>query len=252
LVKRLVQSTLRKFGLRLVRFDSLAQPTASPSASSTGLDCFFKALKYVGLQPKHIIDIGANRGSWTRKALSYFPEADYTLVEPQDHLKVHIRDLLARGCKITWINAGAADQSGTLPFTISYRDDSSTFDPTLADAGAAQVTVPVMTLDEIVSRASAPMPEIIKIDAEGFDLKVLAGASEVLGKTDVFFVEVTICCPGHENTLARVVRKMDEAGYRVVDVTDINRSPQYGVLWLCELAFLRNDSPLFADVTSYE
>ena len=41
---------------------------------------------------------------------------------------------------------------------------------------------------------------------------------------------------------------MDEAGYKVVDITDINRSPKYGVLWLCELAFLRNDSTLFDTV----
>ena len=252
MVKNLVQSTLKKFGLRLVRHDSLAQPTASPSASCAGPECFFAALQRLGFNPKRIIDIGANRGSWTRKALAYFPEADYTLVEPQDHLKMHIQELLARGCKITWINAGAADQSGTLPFTISYRDDSNTFDPTPADAGAPRISVPVMTLNEIVTAAGAPPPEIVKIDAEGFDLKVLAGASDVLGKTDVFFVEVTICCPGHENTIARVVRRMDEAGYHVVDVTDINRSPKHGVLWLCELAFLRNESALFANVTSYE
>ena len=100
-----------------------------------------------------------------------------------------------------------------------------------------------MTLNEIVSASSAPPPEIVKIDAEGFDLKVLAGASDLLGKTDIFFVEVTICCPGHENTIARVVQRMDEAGYHVVDVTDINRSPKYGscgcASWLsCETAAL--------------
>jgi FkbM family methyltransferase len=253
LVKKLVQSTLKKFGLRLVRDDdSLTQATISSSGSNFGLGCFFAALQRLGFHPKHIVDIGANRGSWTRKALAYFPEAHYTLVEPQDHLKMHIEDLLARGCKITWINAGAADKSGSLPFTISYRDDSSTFDPVQLDAGTAQISVPVMTLNEIVSAADAPPPEMVKIDAEGFDLKVLGGASDLLGKTDVFFVEVTICCPGHENTIARVVRRMDEAGYRVVDVTDINRSPKHGVLWLCELAFLRNASPLFANVMSYE
>jgi FkbM family methyltransferase len=253
LVKKLVQSTLKKFGLRIVRDNnSLTQATISSSACNFGLDCFFAVLQRLGFHPKHIIDIGANRGAWTRKALAYFPEAHYTLVEPQDHLKVHIQDLLARSCKITWINAGAADQSGTLPFTISYRDDSSTFDPVQMEAGAARVSVPVMTLNEIALVAGAPLPEMVKIDAEGFDLKVLAGASELLGKTDVFFVEATICCPGHENTIARVVRRMDEAGYRVVDITDINRSPKYGVLWLCELAFLRNDSPTLANVDSYE
>jgi FkbM family methyltransferase len=248
LIKKLVQSGLSKFGLRLVRIGSLVQ--ASPPAN--GLDCFFGALKNLDFRPKHIVDVGANKGSWTRKALLYFPDAHYTLVEPQDHLKVHMQDLLDGGYKITWINAGVADNSGILPFTLSYRDDSSTFAPTEADAGAPTISVPVKTLNEIVSASSAPPPAVIKIDAEGFDLKVLAGASDLLGKTDVFFVEAAICCPAYENTIAKVVRRMDDAGYKVVDITDINRSPKHGILWLCELAFLRNASPIFDRVRTYE
>ena len=45
---------------------------------------------------------------------------------------------------------------------------------------------------------------------------------------------------------------MDDAGYKVVDITDINRSPKYGTLWLCELAFLRNASPMFDSVKTYD
>jgi FkbM family methyltransferase len=248
LINKLVQSSLNRFGLRLVRNSNLAQADSSVN----GLDRFFGALKNLDFRPKHIVDVGANKGSWTRKALLYFPDAQYTLVEPQDHLKVHIQDLLDRGYKITWINAGVADKSGVLPFTISYRDDSSTFAPTQVDAGAPTISVSVKTLNEIVSGSNAPLPEVVKIDAEGFDLKVLAGASDLLSKTDILFVEATVCCVGYENTIARVVRRMDEAGYRVVDITDINRSPKYGVVWLCELAFLRNASPIFDSVTSYE
>jgi len=247
-LKTLIQSAFKKFGYRIVR-GSLTQPSVPPAY---GLEPFLSLLKRDGFNPKHIIDVGANRGSWTRRALQFFPDACYTLVEPQDHLKMHIQDLLDRGRKITWINAGVADRSGTMPFTISYRDDSSTFAPTPIDSAAPRISVRVSTLNEIVSASSAPPPEIVKIDAEGFDLKVLAGASDLLGKTEIFFVEVTICSSGHENTIARVIRRMDEASYKVVDITDINRSPKHGVLWLCELAFLRDDSALFDAVTTYE
>lgn len=215
-----------------------------------GLDAFFSLLKRFNFTPKHILDVGANRGLWTRKAIHYFPEARYTLVEPQDSLKAHIGDLLEAGFSITWINAGASDKSGTLPLNISSRDDSSTFVPQPEDA-ATQIIVPVKTLNEIVACGGVPMPDMVKIDAEGFDLKVLAGASDLLGKTELFFVEVVICASVYENTIARVVQKMDDAGYRVIDITDINRSPKYGVLWLCELAFLRNDSRLLDTATSY-
>jgi FkbM family methyltransferase len=250
MLKELVQSTLKKFGLRLVRLDNHAQVRVPQPAY--GLDCFFATLSSCGFHPRHIVDVGAHMGSWTRKALEYFPDAQYTLVEPQDRLKANIQDLLGRGCKITWINAGAADTSGELPFTVSRREDSCSFAPTSVDAGALRISVPVTTLNDIVSASNAPLPEMVKIDAEGFDLRVLAGASDLLGKTEIFFVEVAVGCPEFENTLANVVRMMDEAGYRVADITDINRSPKYGVLWLCELAFVRKGSPLFANAQSYE
>jgi FkbM family methyltransferase len=249
-LKKLIQSTFNKFGYRIVRNKSVHQTSVSPPAY--GLEPFFSLLKRYSFNPKHIIDVGANKGTWTRRAFPFFPDARYTMVEPQDNLKAHINDLLDRGCKITWVNAGVADQSGTLPFTISYRDDSSTFAPTPVDAGAPRISVRVTTLNEIISSVNTSAPEMVKIDAEGFDLKVLAGASDLLGKTEIFFVEVTICSSSYENTIARVILKMNEAGYKVVDITDINRSPKYGVLWLCELAFLRNDSALFESATAYE
>jgi FkbM family methyltransferase len=249
-IKQLVHATFNKLGYRIVRSRSLLDNI--PLGPAYGLESFLSLLKRFGFNPKHIIDVGANKGTWTRRALQFFPEALYTLVEPQDHLKTHIQDLLDRGWKITWINAGVADRPGILPFTLSYRDDSSTFAPTPVDVGAPQVSVSVTTLNEIASSESAPFPEMVKIDAEGFDLKVLAGASRLLGKTDIFFVEATICSPCYDNTLAKVIRTMDDAGYHVVDITDINRSLKFGVLWVCELAFLRNASPLFSTVTSYE
>lgn len=96
---------------------------------------------------------------------------------------------------------------------------------------------------------------MVKIDAEGFDLRVIAGASELFGKTELFLLEATICAvtPGDfENTLANVVQTMGSAGYRLIDITDLNRSPKYGVLWVCELAFLWNASRLLNGIDSYE
>jgi FkbM family methyltransferase len=246
-MKRLLQSLLGKFGFRLVRLNDGPRPSA-------GLDLFFSSLQRLGFAPRHILDVGANRGVWTREALKYFPDARYTLVEPQDQLKTHIQDLLDRGCKIQWINAGAAEKSGTMPMSISGRDDSTTF--VLTDryghsTGSQLATIPVKTLNEIIAASSAGMPEMVKIDAEGFDLKVLAGASNLLGKTEIFLVEAVVC-GNYENSAAAVIHFMTTAGYRLIDITDLNRSPKHGVLWLCELAFLRDTSSLLNAVTSYE
>jgi FkbM family methyltransferase len=246
-VKRLIHSILAKLGYRIVRIEDGPRP-------SEGLDPFFALLARMGFAPKHVLDVGANRGLWTREALKFFPEARYTLVEPQDHLKTHVQDLLDGSRKIQWINAGASDRAGTLALTIAASDGSSTFVMTAEQAragGMQQTAVPVKTLNEIAAAAGGGLPDMVKIDAEGLDLKVLAGASELLGKTDVFLVEAMVCA-GYENSAARVIEFMAGADYRLVDITDMNRSPKHRVLWVCELAFLRNGCGLFDSATSYD
>lgn len=201
------------------------------------------------------MDVGANRGNWTRQALAFFPHARFLLVEPQDHLKAHIQDLVQHGFDVRWITAGAGDRSARLALTIAPNDVSSTFGLTEDQArayGYTQVTVDVRTINEIVASAGGVLPEMVKIDAEGFDLKALAGASDLIGKTDIFLVEAAVCATGIENTMAAVIAEMAKLGYAMIDITDINRSPKSGVLWLCELAFMRTGCALFEKVGSYE
>jgi FkbM family methyltransferase len=247
-MRRIIHFVLAKLGYRIVRIED-------DLTASEGLRPFFELLKRFRFAPKHILDIGANHGFWTRDAIKFFPDARYTLVEPQDNLKPCIQDLFDLGYKIQWINAGASDRSGTLRFTIAKRDSGSTFALTEGQARAAglqQKTVPVKTVNEIVASAGGDLPDLVKIDAEGLDLKVLAGASDLLGKTDVFLVEALVCAGGYENTVLEVVKFMVNAGYRLIDITDLNRSPRHGVLWLCELAFQRVGSALLDAAKSYE
>jgi FkbM family methyltransferase len=248
-VKSVVRAVLKACGYRLLKIDSNAIEGVGEL-----LGAFFAALKKAGFSPQHILDVGANHGLWTRQAMVVFPDAQYTLVEPQDELKRDIEDLVRSGRKIEWINAAAGDRTGTMPFTIARRDDSSTLSLSAEGAraeGLRQVPMTVRTLDEIVSASGKPCPDLVKIDAEGFDLKVLAGATELFGKTEVFLVEAAVCC-GYENSVARVVEFMERVGYRVMDITDLNRSPKYGVLWLCEIVFVRAGSRLLEQAKSYE
>jgi FkbM family methyltransferase len=76
------------------------------------------------------------------------------------------------------VGVGASDTSGTLPFTMFSRDDRSSFTPTPEAAkanGMRQVEVPVTTLNEVARTGNAPCPDIVKIDAEGFDLSSSPG-----------------------------------------------------------------------------
>jgi len=243
-MRRLVQSLLRPLGLCLTRLQNA-------ESQDYGVSVLFATLRRFGFSPRHILDVGANHGNWTRTALRYFPDARCTLLEPQDHLKIHIQDLIEAGYKLEWVNVGASDQSCQLPFHISERDDSSTFNSSGEGSPVSSQVVEVVSLDDLLVSRHLPIPELVKIDAEGFDLKVLQGARSLLGKTEVILVEASVCCP-YENSVAKLVEMMNGHGYRLLDITELNRSPKHGVLWLTELAFLRNSSTLIAAASSYE
>ena len=207
------------------------------------LEVFFRNIKEMGFIPQHIIDVGANHGTWTRETLKYFPDAFYTLVEPQEWLKPSLQDLLDDNSKITFNPFGAGAKSGSFMFTIVDRDDSCSFRYTEEEAkaeGFKQVEIPIVTLNEILERnASLPFPDLVKIDAEGLDIEVLEGASDLMGTTEVFLVEAAIFNKEFENSLLNMVNYMDQKGYRLFELTDLNRPFQPNVLWLVELAFIK-------------
>ncbi len=87
MIKRGVQALLKQFGYRLA-------PASDSVVPNCGLSNLFPLIKKFGFDPKHIVDVGANHGSWTREAVQYFPRAHYTLVEPQHELRIHSQDLI--------------------------------------------------------------------------------------------------------------------------------------------------------------
>lgn len=245
MLKRAVQKFFSAFGYRLVP-TSRFRPTWS-------LDHFFPLMQSFGFAPKNIWDVGANHGDWTREALRYFPDSCYTLIEPQDRLRHHIGDLVNRGHKIRWIAAGVGHQSGTFPFYIGWSDEASSFlnVPRIIGEATDQLNVTMHTLDELRHILHLPVPEMLKIDAEGFELKVLQGATDILGKTEIVLVEASIGQRDFENTAGAVIAAMDGHGYRLIDITDVNRSPNHGLLWLCEFAFLLKSSTRLDRASKY-
>lgn len=217
----------------------------------TQLENCFAALVQMGFRPRCMVDVGANHGNWTRNALRYFPDLQVVMIEPQDWLKAGMEDLLQSNSRLHWVTAGASNQEGSLSLTISERDDSSNFLLSAEDAaaqGLRQVDVPVSTVKALVEKFGLPVPDVIKIDAEGLDLKVLEGCGSLLGATDLFFVEASLLPNAKDNSFVEILNFMRQCGYALFDVTDLNRSPNCGALCLLELAFVREGSWLRSQV----
>ena len=248
-MKKLINSILSLFGAVLVSKKTIdylekksAQPAARPSKGTKNqlIGNAFQLLKNAGFNPTHILDIGANHGFWSREVLTYFPNANYTLIEPQERLKNSFADLL-ESPRFAYLPIGVGPQPGHFNLTITERDDSCNFRLSEEEAqqrGLNQIRVEVDTIDHVVEKSSFGVPQLIKIDAEGIDLQVLTGATSALGKTEVVLIEAAVMNPVFENTVMTVVNAMDAYGYKLFDITDLNRPFNNNVLWLVELMFV--------------
>lgn len=215
---------------------------------------FYSILDQVNFVPKHIVDVGANHGTWTREALKYFPDAYYTLIEPQQQMKSSIEDILRVNSKVKFHAVGAGKETGNFMFTIVDRDDSCSFIYSAEEAkkqGFRQIEIPIVRLNDFLPTTNFPTPDIIKIDAEGLDLEVLSGADNFFGKTEIFIVEAGVMNKIYNNSFLKIIVFMDKNGYRLFDVTDLNRTLKNNALWLVELVFIKRDGFIDKSINSY-
>lgn len=246
-MKHLFHLILKRFGLRVNRIGNTN--SGNISAKLNMLQEFILELQAAGFRPKMIMDIGANRGAWTRSIRRVFPDAHYLLIEPQAHLRPHVQDLLDDPL-VELRNCAVSNYCGKASFHVSDWDVTSSLATVKPDGNGNIIEVDVLTIDSIVQESRGAAPSLIKIDAEGFDLEVLGGASSVFGTTEVFLVEAAVCCPSMRNDVSSIIKFMEEAGYHLAAIADINtyqwppdhHSP--GLQWLVDLAFLRKDGPL--------
>jgi FkbM family methyltransferase len=243
-MKKIIRKVLLKLLYPIITWLGFTRPQSYDVHSKNFLlNNIIYLLQSNSFEPKLIIDVGANHGTWSRVWKKAFPQAKFILVEPQSWLKPSFDDLLDENT--SYLPIGAGKENGLFTFTInSDRDDSSTFILSANDAnerGYKQIEIPVKTLNTIVVENSNQIPDIVKIDAEGLDIEVLDGASQLFGKTEIFFVEASINSTFKQTDIHTIINYMDSKGYRVFEITDINRPFSNRVLWLVELAFIRKN-----------
>ena len=201
-----------------------------------------------GFDAKHIVDVGANHGKWSRKAAWVYPQATFTLIEPQQEMKPFLDRFCEEHPRAEWINAGAADQMGEQLLTVHPDTVSTTFTMSERSAKASGFecrSVPVVTLDHVAQNVIHAIPDIVKIDAEGFECKILRGAQSLVGKTEVFLLEVPFVEPPENwNSFAEIIAFMAERQYVPYDFTSFQKRPYDGALGLCEIAFARQQGIL--------
>lgn len=184
--KRRVQQALRNRGIEVTRFRSGARA--------------FEAHVLEGHPPGAILDVGANVGQFAGGLRALGFDGDLWSFEPEPQafraLNRRARDDLRWQC----VQTAVGSTEGTATLHVSANSVSSSLltmerrhiDADPASCAVRTVEVPVVTLDAWSRTVVLPDELWLKIDTQGYEADILAGASTLLGRVDMLRLELSL------------------------------------------------------------
>ncbi|MCK9375551.1 MAG: FkbM family methyltransferase [Syntrophobacterales bacterium] len=144
---------------------------------------------------KTFIDVGANMGDYTLMAAKIVGETGKVMsIEPApNNIKWINKSIKLNGYpNITVKNIALGETDGMAKLYLSHVSGWHSLIPSLPNRNQGDITVEVKTLDNLLKNDNCNNVDMIKIDVEGAELKVLKGSYQTLTKNHDIIVLVDI------------------------------------------------------------
>jgi len=208
---------------------------------------FLEDMKARGLNCTQIVDIGANQGHWSGMAYGVYPDADFCMIEPQEEMRPKLEALCAHHTRMQFHLAAAGPKEGTMVLTLWEDTLGSSLLPAAdpeALASGKQREVPIVSIDGLLARGNIKMPQLMKLDVQGFELEVLKGAESTFGHTEAYILEVPLFAfedGPNMPQLIDVLNFMYARDYVAYDMPGFLRRPYDGAMRICDICFVQKN-----------
>ncbi|HWB65094.1 MAG TPA: FkbM family methyltransferase [Chitinophagales bacterium] len=232
-LENVIKKIFNLFGLRVSR--SWNTPVGD-------MDALLNDVKRRGLKVTRVLDIGAYKGWFSRQVLAVYPDALLYLVEPQQEMEPYMLGFLQQHKNARYFKMAAGAADAVKDFYIA--DDlacSGLMEVQSTDGKSTAVTV--KAIDSLLHERQIDVPEIVKIDVQGYELEVLKGCQALFGKTELFIIETSLQKKNDSFPLmGDVIAFMDRQGYLVYDFAGFLRHKSDGSLFECDICFVKRNS----------
>jgi FkbM family methyltransferase len=211
---------------------------------TTGIDtnaCYHKISKHLmkGIQNITLIDIGSNRGEFLDDLQKHFINARIKalLIEPIPECVIELKKRFGNNSNVTIGQYAVSNIVENRVFYINQFDVTSSL--LIIKNGIQEldnvnttlnksIVLTTNTLDNIVNEYHFNLKriDIIKIDVQGFEDKVLQGSKETLKKTKFISIEVSFKALYDGSCLFADVHKiLNDLNFILIEISDEFRSP---------------------------
>lgn len=246
-MKRIIKKIFKLSGYEIRKLQSKIVDIGSDQRPIGRMDLLLEDLKKRGLICQSILDVGANSTDWSRMAKKIFPSAAFCLIEPQVEMQQELEIFCNEFENSIYFLAGAGAKKDILTLTIWDDLAGSSFLPQANDNlknTGKQREVEILTIDDLLNSSKIKLPELIKLDIQGFELEALKGARKTFGNTEVYILEVSLFSfsdvPGMP-ILSDIINFMLEKDYVVYDFPGFLRRPLDGALGQCDICFVKKN-----------
>src|SRR6476661_6835760 len=139
------------------------------------------------LHYRRVIDAGANRGAFTDAFLQLHQPERIVLVEAIPELAFKLAEKYSSDSRISVVASALSDSDGEARFDINRSEASSSLlsiDPRNSKwfardlSVATSITVPTITLSELMTRENLEEVDLLKLDLQGAERLVLTGGAD--------------------------------------------------------------------------
>lgn len=191
-------------------------------------------LRASGVFPGSIVDVGANIGQFALAATTIWPGVPIISFEPIPEAFAGLQETARRHPAITPVCAALGASRGRATFHLASHSQSSSLLPLGAPHRSAYTHIretgtlelEVSTLADELPRYPGPEPRLLKLDVQGYESQVLAGAGAGLRAFRWILLE-TSSRPMYEGEVPfrRIYQQLEEAGFELLTPTQLHITP---------------------------
>jgi len=211
----------------------------------TNAELILNLLKTKGFTPKYIIDVGCGYGQWTKKLFKFYPSSNYLLFDADKNNKKKLDILKKNNNMLDYKICLLSNDNKTYKFyNMGY--GSSIFEEQTSHKREVEEIISTTLDEEIPAELKKYSNNLIKLDVQGAELKILDGLKDSINLFEVIILEVSLHNYNKNSPLFNdVIKYMNDKNFKLYDLFDLKRlGSNDSFLVQFDCVFARNNSEL--------